>query len=121
MSAIAFPFRLDRTGRTARATPDAHVREMIEQVLFTSPGERVNRPLFGSGLVGLVFAPAGPEVVAAAQMQTQGALQHALDEVVQIRAVAVDTKDNVLTIAISYLVRETGTEGVARFTAERPG
>jgi uncharacterized protein len=120
MSEIGFPFRLDSTGRTAGATGDEHVRQMIEQVLFTSPGERVNRATFGSGLLNLVFAPAGAEVVTAAQMQTQGALQHELGETIQIRAVDVAVNDNVLTVEISYVIRQTGTDGQAHFMVEIP-
>ena len=30
--------------------PDRHLRDKLLAILFTSPGERVNRPTFGSGL-----------------------------------------------------------------------
>jgi phage baseplate assembly protein W len=89
-------------------------------VLLTSPGERVNRPQFGSGLLDLVFAPATPEVMAAARMRTQGALQQELDQTVQIRAVDIATVDNVLTVAVAYVVRATGVDASARFVVEIP-
>jgi len=57
MTEIAFPFRLDSRGRTAGADADAHIQDLVAQVLFTAPGERVNRPAFGSGLMQLAFAP----------------------------------------------------------------
>ena len=57
---IAFPLAFDGTGRTALADRDAHIRQMIEQLLFTEPGERVMRPTFGCALLQLVFAPNSP-------------------------------------------------------------
>ena len=52
---LDFPYHFDSHGRTAAIDYDAHIRDLIEQVLFTAPGERVNRPDFGSGLLRLVF------------------------------------------------------------------
>ncbi|WP_346268221.1 GPW/gp25 family protein [Streptomyces sp. SCUT-3] len=72
---IAFPFRTDSRGRTAHAPYDEHVRDMIEQLLFTSPGERVMRPDFGCGLLDLVFAPNSPELASALQLTVHAALQ----------------------------------------------
>ena len=69
---IDFPFHFDGRGRTAATGDDDHVRDMIEQLLFTSPGERVNRPDFGSGLLQLVFAPNSPELAAALQFTVAG-------------------------------------------------
>src|SRR5271165_734476 len=57
MTNIAFPFRIDGRGRTALVDDNSHIRDLIEQLLFTNPGERVNRPTFGSGLLALVFQP----------------------------------------------------------------
>ncbi len=60
---IEFPFHIDGRGRTAApADSDTHLRELIEQLLFTNPGERLNRPDFGSGLLQLVFAPNSTEL-----------------------------------------------------------
>jgi len=67
MSQVDFPYHVDGRGLTATTAPDDHLRDLIEQVLFTAPGERVMRPEFGSGLLGLVFEPGGPELVAATQ------------------------------------------------------
>ena len=50
---IAYPFHVDGRGRSAPADANEHIRQMIEQVLFTAPGERVNRPEFGTGLLQL--------------------------------------------------------------------
>src|SRR5436190_1281912 len=71
---IDYPYTFDSRGRTAETTEEEHIRDLIEQVLFTTPGERVNRPTFGSGLLQLVFAPNGGALGAATQMAVQGTL-----------------------------------------------
>ena len=83
---IDFPFHFDGRGRTAEAATDEHVRDLIEQVLFTSPGERVNRPTFGSGLMQLVFAPNSDELATATQFLVQAALQQWLGDLIEVCA-----------------------------------
>src|SRR5512141_1413987 len=88
---IDFPYQIARNGRTALTGTEDHIRDLIEQVLFTTPGERVNRPTFGSGLLRLLFGPNGPEQGATAQLLVQAALQEWLGDVIQVEAVTVDT------------------------------
>ena len=64
---IAFPYRYDGRGRTAEVDDDRHVRDLIKQLLFTAPGERVNRPTFGCGLAHLVLEPLSDELATATQ------------------------------------------------------
>jgi uncharacterized protein len=106
---IAFPFRVDRRGRTAAASYDDHVRDMIEQLLFTSPGERVMRPDFGCGLLELVFAPNSPEFASALQLSVQASLQRWLGDVITIESLEVTSEDNVLRVHLVYVVIPTGT------------
>ncbi len=87
---IAYPFHIDGRGRVADAGGDDHIRQLIEQVLFTAPGERVNRPDFGSGLMQLVFAPNSDELATATQLLIQGALQQWLGDLIQVEAAEVD-------------------------------
>jgi uncharacterized protein len=116
---IAYPFRVDGRGRTAPAENyDRHVHHMIEQVLFTSPGERVMRPDFGSGLLQLVFSPNSAEVAAATQFLVQGALQQWLGDLIQVSAVQIDQFEGTLTISIDYMLRRDGRSGSATFTRE---
>jgi phage baseplate assembly protein W len=112
---VDFPFHFDDRGRTAGTTEDDHVRDLIEQVLFTAPGERVNRPSFGCGLLQLVFEPGGDVVAAATQLTVQGALQEWLGEVIQVEAVRVEAQDAALAVTVQYVVRHTGQRHVARF------
>ena len=61
---VAFPYHFDSRGRTSDAGEEQHIRELIEQLLFTAPVERVNRPTFDSGLLKLVFAANSPDASA---------------------------------------------------------
>jgi phage baseplate assembly protein W len=103
-----FPLRFDPRGRTAVTDDEGHIRDMIELLLFTSPGERVNRPDFGSGLLQMVFAPNSVEMAAALQFTTQAALQHWLSDVIEVRALEVTSEDAALYVSVQYAVRRTG-------------
>lgn len=108
MTYLDYPFHFDSRGRTATADEGDHIRDMIEQFLLTAPGERVNRPEFGSGLLQLVFAPNSAEVAAALQFTIQAGLQQWLGDVIEVQRVEVTSEDATLRIAIDYLVRRTG-------------
>lgn len=110
-----FPFQFDSRGRTAATDDDDHIRDMIEQVLFTSPGERVNRPTFGSGLMQLVFQPNTEELATATQFLVQGALQQWLGDLIQVDQVQVESEDSSLRVTIVYTVRRTQQQKVAQF------
>jgi phage baseplate assembly protein W len=112
---IDYPFHFDGRGRTASTTDDDHIRDMIEQLLFTSPGERVNRPDFGTGVRQLIFAPNSPELAAALQFTIQAALQRWLGDVIQVQDLSVICVDSTLTIDIQYLVRRTNQSTTAQF------
>ena len=118
MTTFGFPVRVDRRGRTAGADLDTHIRELIEQVLFTSPGERVNRPDFGSGVMQLVFAPNSPELASAVQFTVQGALQRYLGEQVLVEDVNASSEDSRLQVTVKYQVRRDNQRRTAAFTFE---
>ena len=105
---IDYPFHFDSRGRTASTDDDDHIRDMIEQFLFTTPGERLNRPEFGSGLLQMVFAPNSPELAAALQFTVQAGLQRWLGDLIDVRALDVRSEDATLFVTIEYLVRRTG-------------
>ena len=110
------PLHFDPRGRTAAAADDdTHLRELIEEVLFTTPGERVNRPIFGSGLLQLVFAPNSDALAAATQMQVQGALQQWLGDLIQVEVVQVQNDDSTLRVLVQYVARRTQQRQVAQF------
>lgn len=101
---LAFPFGFDATGRTAQADISDHVRDMVELILFTGPGERVNRPTFGSGTAQLVFAPNSDVLAAAQQQAIQAGLQQWLSDLIRVRSVTVKAEDATLQVTVSYLL-----------------
>ena len=113
---IDFPFHFDGRGRTASTSDDDHIRDMIEEFLFTNPGERVNRPDFGSGLLQMVFEPNSPEVASALQFTVQAALQQWLGDLIEVRTLEVTSDEARLTVALSYAVRRTGELRTDTFT-----
>jgi uncharacterized protein len=112
---IAFPFLLDPRGSVTEATPGDHVRQMIEQVLFTLPGERVNLPDFGCGVEALVFAPENDALATATQFLVMGGLQRWLGDVIQVESVSAATDGPTLSITVAYRLRATRERAVAHF------
>jgi phage baseplate assembly protein W len=104
---VDYPFRFDARGRTGETTLEDHIRDLVEQVLFTTPGERVNRPDFGSGLLQMTFAPNSEELAAATQFLVQGALQKWLADAIVIDAVRVEAVENEFRVFVSYTIRRT--------------
>ena len=105
---LGYPYAFDRSGRTAATDEITHVRDLIEQVLFTTPGERVMRPDFGSGVAQLVFAQNSVEVAGATQMLAQGALQKWLGEIISVLAVNVESVDAQLRVSVQYQLLRNG-------------
>ena len=103
-----FPYRIDGRGRTAETGEDDHIRDLIYQVLFTNPGERVNRPDFGCGVGQLVFIPNSDALAAATQFLVQGALTRWLDNVIAVQRVDVAPQDNKLAVTVVFIKRSTG-------------
>jgi uncharacterized protein len=113
---INHPFQIDGRGRVADVGEDAHIRQMIEQVLFTVPGERVNRPDFGCGIQQLVFAPNSEELASATEFLVQGSLEQWLGEVIEVEAVIVRSEDAQLEITLQYIVRRTQERQIVEFS-----
>jgi uncharacterized protein len=112
---IKFPFQIDHKGRTAQSNDEDHIRDMIEQVLFTSPGERVNRPTFGSGLMQLVFQPNSDELVTTTRFLVQGALQQWLGDLIEVNDLEVQHVDSSLLVTVAYTIRSTQENKIAAF------
>lgn len=113
---ISFLYHFDSRGRTAGAALNDHMRDMIEQLIFTNPGERVNRPDFGSGLQQLVFGPNSPELAATVQFTLQASLQRWLGDVIDVLDLQVSSSDASLTVELQYRVRASGEQFSATFT-----
>jgi phage baseplate assembly protein W len=115
---IDFPFHIDGLGRTASTSDADHIRDLIEQLLFTNPGERVNRPGFGSGLMQMVFQPNSNEMAAALQFALQASLQQSLGDRIQLQAVRVDTNESTLEVSVQYANRNDEQLQTAQFSRE---
>ena len=112
---LDYPFHFDTRGHTAETSEDEHIRDLIEQVLFTAPGERVNRPTFGCGLLQLVFAPNSDALAATSQFLVQGALQQWLGDRIEVDQVAVQAVESTLEVTVVYTVRLTRQQQAVRF------
>ncbi|WP_233841162.1 GPW/gp25 family protein [Dyella sp. 2HG41-7] len=115
MTNIAFPYQLDTTGHTAQVDVAQHVADMIEQILFTSPGERVNRPTFGSGTAQLVFAPNSDVLAAAQQNVIQASLQMWLSDLIRVQSVTAVADDATLQITVVYTLLQTQQQQTQQF------
>src|ERR1700730_9273038 len=100
MNHLDFPFRFDGRGRTALRDDAGYVRQLLELLLFTNPGERVNRPDFGGGILPLIFAPAGPEVQAALKVSIQANLQRWLGQMIAVQSLDVRAEEARIVIEI---------------------
>ena len=117
-TSIRYPVGVNASTGKLQDEPDyaAHVEQLIKQVLFTSPGERVNRPDFGSGLLQLVFAPNSPELAASLRFTLMAALQRWLSDVIEVRDLQVSAVDSTLTVTVVYALRADGTVQTQTFT-----
>jgi len=114
---IDFPFHIDNRQRVAVTSDNDHIRDLIEQLLLTGPGERVNRPDFGGGLQQLVFAGNSPELAATVQFMIQGNLQQYMGDLIDVATVQVDAVDSTLQVVVAYVVRRTAERQTASFSS----
>jgi len=110
------PLQFDGNGQTAQTGYNQHIRNLIEHLLFTSPGERVNRPTFGSGLLQMIFEPNDPEVAATMQFLMQGALNKWLGNLIEVKQVAISSMDARLEVKIAYVILKNQAPQTAVFS-----
>jgi phage baseplate assembly protein W len=112
---ISFPFHFDGMGRTAFAASEDHVREMIEQLLFTSPGERVNNPNFGCGLLQLPFEPNSDQLQQTTEFLIRASLSQWLGDVIDVQSIVVSRDDSTFSVQVNYIIRRTQQQQLATF------
>ncbi|MCC5667897.1 GPW/gp25 family protein [Nostoc sp. CHAB 5784] len=118
---IDFPFNFDRYHRTASTSDeDSHIRDLIEQLLFTTPGERVNRPDFGSGVLSLIFAPNSAELATAMEITIQASIEQWLGDLIDLQTLEVTSVDADLYIVVEYVVQSSGEAQTATFRTTVP-
>ncbi len=115
MMQINYPFHFDGQGRTATTDNSKHIRDLIEQILFTAPGERVNRPSFGCDIPHLIFSPNSDAQAAATQVLIQSSLQQWMSDLIVVEAVDVQNDDAALSVLIQYTIRRTQERRVDQF------
>lgn len=120
MIMIDYPFHFDGGGRTAVASDQKHILDLIEQILFTAPGERVNRPTFGCDIPRLIFSPNSDAQAAALEALVQSSLQQWMGQVIEVEAVEVQNVDSTLTVLVQYMVRQTQERQVGQFVRGGP-
>lgn len=118
MRQINYPLSINNRGRVAETDYAMHIRQMIEQVLFTYPGERVNRPDFGTGLQQLIFLPNNDELGITTEFLVQGALEQWLGDVIELEAVVVENEDSRLLVTVQYVITQTQERRLEEFSRE---
>jgi hypothetical protein len=116
-SFVDFPFHLDGRGRSASTNADDHVHDLVWQVLFTSPGERPNRPDFGCGLKQLIFMPNSDALAATTEVLVKAALQRWLEREIRVEDVAVEAVDSRLEVTVVYERLDTGERRTEQFVS----
>ena len=111
---IEFPYQFDGRGRSAEAATADYVKQLVEQTLFTSPGERVNLPQFGCGLRALVFAPITDALAATVQLRVLQSLDQWLAGIVTVSEVSVLTASQnsalapgTIQVTVAYTIVDT--------------
>ena len=103
---FAFPFAVNNGGRITASGGDEAIRGKIIQVLFTAPGERVNKPDFGCGLFNLVFEPNDAVMAAAMEFTVGQALMRWMREGIIVDAVSVEAQEEQAVIQVVYTRRQ---------------
>ena len=105
--AIKYPFAIDASrGRLAEEDDYAeHIEQLMKQILFTAPGERINRPDFGCGIKRLVFAPNSVVTASLAQVTIFQALTKWLGSAITVNDVKVAAIDSRMEITIAYTLK----------------
>jgi phage baseplate assembly protein W len=117
---VGFPFKINSYGRIAEPDYELHVQQMIELVLFTAPGERVNRPEFGCGLLQVLYGPDTQNMASAVDFLVKTALQRWMSDVIHATKVEVQAGENgALKVSLTYLLLRDREVRVAVF--EPPG
>lgn len=119
---LKFPFAVGTKGPKTSSRVE-HVREQIEQVLFTSPKERVFRPEFGVGVRRLVFEPNNAALRNSTLKRLNASLAEALHGEVDPRTleVEVSNEEETLIIHISYTLAAINREESHTFTLDASG
>jgi phage baseplate assembly protein W len=113
--ALAYPLHFDADkGQFAKtADYDRYVAGLVKQVLLTAPGERINRPRFGTPLSQILFGPLNEEIASLLEAQIVRALEQWLGNVIRVdRVTTAIIAQTTLEVRLSYVVLATGVSDV---------
>jgi uncharacterized protein len=102
---IDFPFAFDSLGRTRTTNWRDHKRDMLLQFLLTLPGERVNRPEFGTSLARMCFDGNSQELAEVIKFVASAGLQRWLGEVIELVELNVGAEEATLLVDLIYRIR----------------
>lgn len=114
----AFPFRIAAaSGQAERTGYEVHVKQMVLQVLLTSPGERADLPEFGCGLRALIFAGNSDALSSTLQILVQQSLDRWLSDHIVLKRVVVPppedpAEENQIVVRVEYELRATRARDV---------
>ncbi len=121
MSRLAFPFRPGNDGRSLAVTPGsaAHVRQMLEQLILTIPGERVMRNDFGSPAQQMLFGAGNGPAGFALEAALAASISQQLGRWLALEGLAshFDEDRGVLIITVDYRLANDGSSN--QLTLER--
>ena len=112
---LNFPFEMRRGVPEQPLSHDAYVEQLIEQVLFTVPGERVNRPDFGCGVQNMVFQPGNSELVAAALFIVRSQLDMQLAGIIRVENVTAAMVGGELHVTVHYVDAASSRRRTAQY------
>jgi phage baseplate assembly protein W len=106
INSMHYPFAVDQGLGAWMQEHDygKHVEQLMMQVLFTNPGERINLPDFGCGIRQMVFAPNSDVTANLVQVMIQQALTTWLPTLITVIDVKATANDDKLEINIVYLI-----------------
>jgi len=113
--ALAYPLAFDdERGRFAKTLDyERYVRGLVLQTLLTAPGERINRPEFGTPIPQLLFAAINEEIADLVKAQIHRAMDLWLDRIVRVERVETRQPEPTrFEIEVSYIILATGTSAV---------
>ena len=106
-TSFGFPFEIGGRGEISSKTGDENIKAKIKQILFTSPGERVNLPEFGCGLMNLVFDPNNPILATTTEFNIRKSLERWMGDEILVESVDVTSQEEALLIEIIYIRKDT--------------
>jgi phage baseplate assembly protein W len=104
---LTFPLQVGPHGHTQTVDPSVAAEQLIAQLLFTNPGERLNRPTLGCGLIELLFDAGTDELRAATRFQVLAGLQQWLSDVVTVVSVEVTGTGGGFDVTVTYRLPAT--------------